>query len=281
MKTASLSLALVIVAMLVADPARADDTIEPTSRAATVARLSDDGFALFKARDYRHAAEKFLAAYALDPDPNLLFNLARCYESMGDADAAIEKYEAFLAKPDADPKGRQRASEAIRALRQTKAGAPPSAKAAPAAPTTTAAVTADAAPASAVETGGARSANEPPSLKAPVILLGAGAAAIVAGVVAYELGARDHNRVTDSSGYGTPGAVDPLTEAQANALVQSGSRKKLIGVIGLGVGGALLATSAILFAARSSGESERTIAGVDFGPAPSGGGGQLMLRGRF
>src|SRR5689334_2035256 len=102
-------------------PALADDApTDPAARAAAVAKLTDDGFALYKIRDYRHAVEKFLQAYALDQDPNLLFNIARCYESMGDPDSAIEKYETFLSKPDADPQGKRRANEAIRALRRQK-----------------------------------------------------------------------------------------------------------------------------------------------------------------
>jgi len=282
MKAVLLSLVLAIGATLAAVPARADDAVDPAARAANVARLSDDGFTLFKARDYRHAVEKFLEAYALDPDPNLLFNVARCYESMGDVDAAIEKYEAFLAKPDADPKGRQRATEAIRALRQSRAGAAAApAKTAPAASSMTGATSANAVPAAALDTNGPRRADDARSLKAPLILLGAGALVALTGGVVYALGARDHAKVTDSSGYGMPGAVDVLTEAQATALIQSGDRKKLIGVIGFGVGGALLATSGILFATRSSGETERTIAGIGLGVPPSGDGAQLMLRGNF
>src|SRR5450755_434243 len=76
---------------------------------------------LFRAADYRHALERFLQAATIDQDSNLLFNIARCYEMLGDRDAAIEKYEAFLAKPDADSQGKVRANEAIRALRDANA----------------------------------------------------------------------------------------------------------------------------------------------------------------
>jgi tetratricopeptide (TPR) repeat protein len=88
--------------------------------AAEAAKFSEEGVALYKARDYRHAAEKFLQAYPLNQDPNLLFNIARCYEALGDTEAAIEKYEAFVATPDADPQGKRRAGEAVRALRLAK-----------------------------------------------------------------------------------------------------------------------------------------------------------------
>ena len=94
------------------------------SVADTVSKLTDEGFRLYRERDYRHASEKFLQAYALDEDPNLLFNIARCNEALGNNDGAIEKYEAFMAKPESDPRGKRRAADAVRALRQNKASAP-------------------------------------------------------------------------------------------------------------------------------------------------------------
>jgi len=60
MKTALLPLALTIGATLAEVPARAGDTVDPAARAADVAKLSDDGFTLFKARDYRHASKSSL-----------------------------------------------------------------------------------------------------------------------------------------------------------------------------------------------------------------------------
>ena len=110
--------------VLLAGLVRADEGIAAGRASAIgVSKLSDEGFTLYKARDYRHASEKFLQAYALDPDPNLLFNIARCYESLDDLDAAIEKYESFVATPDADPQGKRRATDALRSLRQARGAA--------------------------------------------------------------------------------------------------------------------------------------------------------------
>src|SRR5262245_54578859 len=93
-----------------------------TSNQANVGQLNEEGAAFYAARDYRRAIEKFIQAYAIDSDPNLLFNIARCYEELGENEAAIEKYETFLKTPGADAKGRQRARESLTALREAQAG---------------------------------------------------------------------------------------------------------------------------------------------------------------
>ena len=118
-----ISIAVLSLTVLAASRARADEPAAPADAATAIAKLNDEGIALYKARDYRHAVEKFLQAYSLDGDPNLLFNIARCYEGLGDRASAIEKYEAFMAKPDADPQGNRRAAEAIRALRKQASAA--------------------------------------------------------------------------------------------------------------------------------------------------------------
>jgi tetratricopeptide (TPR) repeat protein len=82
--------------------------------------LVEEGLALYRAHDHRSAAERFLQAYAITKDPNLLFNVARCYEALGDKTAAIEKYEAFLADPTIDATGKERAERAVRVLRKKK-----------------------------------------------------------------------------------------------------------------------------------------------------------------
>lgn len=280
MKTLILVLTVLV---FVGDRARADEGSpgDPSSRGANVAKLTDEGFALYKARDYRHAAEKFLQAYALDEDPNLLFNMARCYEGSGDTDNAIEKYEAFLAKPDADQQGKRRATDAIRTLRQTKNKSVTPASSTPAMAST------KAAPPPANINGAERSDDAGEQDKsslwsAPVVVLGAGVLVAAAGAIAYAMGSNDHSQVTGSVGFGTAGQVDPMTEAQARTLVQSGDTKKLIGVIGFGVGGALMATSAALFVAGAHhGATTKETGVVAFGVSPMNTGGQFLLQGRF
>src|SRR4051812_41384835 len=113
-------LAVGLATGLAAAPVRAANDARPAAAATqtSVAQLNEEGAALYASRDYRHAIEKFIQAYAVDSDPNLLFNIARCYEELGEIDAAIEKYDTFLKTPGADARGRARARESLTALRE-------------------------------------------------------------------------------------------------------------------------------------------------------------------
>jgi tetratricopeptide (TPR) repeat protein len=71
----------------------------PASTEADRARaraLHDEGMAFYEAEDWASATERFAAAYALDPAPALLYNLARAAEESGDADAALGHYRTYL-----------------------------------------------------------------------------------------------------------------------------------------------------------------------------------------
>ena len=281
-RNTTVSVFTLLALLLAASGARAEEV--DSSRVASASKLTEEGLFLYKGRDYRHAIEKFLQAFALDPDPNLLFNTARCYEAMGDTDNAIEKYEAFLSKPDADPQGKRRATDAVRALRQAKEA--PAATVAPAARPgsgTPAAESEGSRPAAkALSPAPAAEPESSSVVNAATVTLTIGVVSLAAGAVAYALGMSDHNKVTSSAGYGMMGQVDPLTEGQAHALVDSGKTKKLFGVIGMGLGGALVATSAALFMFGSHSETPAKEAGkVAIGIAPMGDGGRLLLQGRF
>lgn len=56
-----------------------------------------DGVYLYQRGDYLHARETFQAALAMAPDdPTLQFNLAQCYERLGQADRAEDIYRRCL-----------------------------------------------------------------------------------------------------------------------------------------------------------------------------------------
>jgi hypothetical protein len=247
-----------VVLMAVVSPGMVRSATADLAAVAPVVKvdtLTDEGLAAYRRRDYRHAAEKFLQAYAMQPDPNLLFNLGRCYEALGDRVAALEKYRLFLASPDIDPIGRRRAETSMRALSLR------------------------AAPPVATDPG-----REPPARPArstrstlPYVGIASGAAAIVAGGVIYALGMTDHQQVTGASGYGVPGAVDMMTEVEARRLVDSGRRKKIIGGTALGIGGAVLAVSLAVLLSAPDGKEARMALGM----SPASGGGSLVLGGKF
>lgn len=82
--------------------------------------LYKEGTALFSKGDFEGAVEKFEAAYAFDPNPVLLFNLARATEEAGDYKRAIQWYEAYLARYK-DDKDADAVRHRVHLLRQTVA----------------------------------------------------------------------------------------------------------------------------------------------------------------
>lgn len=119
----AVSVSLLLAALATGSPAAADEPVptDPAARTAFVQKLTDEGLTAYQARDYRKANERFQHAYAVDPDPNLLYNMAKCFEALGDKQTAIEKYEIFINSPGADSSGRVKAQEAVKVLR----GSPP------------------------------------------------------------------------------------------------------------------------------------------------------------
>jgi hypothetical protein len=264
----SLAAAMTLVGMLpgissAAEPGAETGSPELRLRDATpgpgderVVQLNEEGSELYAAGDYRRAAERFLQAYAVDQDPNLLFNVASCYEGLGDLDAALEKYRAFLADPAAEAEGRPRAEAAIERLTAELADRQ-AAKPAPA-------------PVVAPAPRVAVALEEPPSNPAwlPWVGLGGGAALGVLGATLYAMGAADHADVTDAPGYGDGESVTPMTRSQANALVRSGNTKKAFGMTSASVGGALAVASVAwwlidpLAQAKTSGKVDLAVSGA-------------------
>lgn len=232
--------------------------------AAQAAELNERGLERYAAGDYRHALEDFIEAHALDGDPNALFNIARCYERLGERDAALEKYQLFVATAGADAAGVERARASIALLESARDAS-----------------AADSERASA-------GASEPPAARAPApgearwlpwATLGGSVAFIAAGASVYALGAHDHEKITEQPGYGHPDVPVSMTWKQASALVHAGDTKKLMGSIGLGLGGALGAAALTLFLSQSHAEPKEPALAVE--PAPLPGGGALSVAGTF
>jgi len=202
-----------------------------------VVALNDEGSALYAAGDYRRAVERFLQAYAVDEDPNLLFNIASCYEALGDIDAALEKYRAFLAADNAEPEGRPRAEQAI--ARLVALDAPP------AEPSSQQAVVASPVPAPQAPVGAVADTGGTNAPWVPWAGLAGGVALGAVGATFYLLGAADHSEVTDAVGFDDPDTVADISRGRANDLVRSGDTKKAIGAASASVGVVLVAGSIV------------------------------------
>jgi len=249
---------VVVGAALLSLPAHgAEPSSDDGSSAARIAELNEAGARFYSARSYRQAIEKFIEAYSIDHDPNLLFNIARCYEELGETAAAIEKYEAFIAAPGADADGRLRAEESLRALRGLEAAGTSADK-----------ETRPSEAAGTAEDGAGTESSTAGFL--PWAALGGGIVVTGLGATFYALGASDHAEVTSAPGYGDPSTVHPMTEREATALVESGNTKKVVGAIGLGLGGALIATSVVLFVTggKSAPARDATALRVTVDPGP-------------
>ena len=264
------AVSVVLCALTLGAQAHAQDAqpaapaVDPGARAASVQKLSEEGATLYQARDYRRANEKFQQAYAIDPDPNLLYNIGKCFEALGERAAAVEKYEAFLRAPGGDLQGRLKAQESLRVLKAQQ-----QAQSAATAPHPTPAPTATA---DTADRGGA-------TRTAAWVTLGGGVALAAGGTVVYLLGASDHNKVSSATNFDKPGQVVDMTEARANELRDSGTTKKTVGAVLWGVGGAAVVTAAVLFVVQGrAGASEGSVA---VGAVPLPGGAAASLVGRF
>ncbi|HET9620076.1 MAG TPA: hypothetical protein VFP84_01830, partial [Kofleriaceae bacterium] len=84
--------------------ARADDRADARAHYQTAAKMYQTG-------DYRGAIREFSAAQQLVPADLNNYNLALCYDKLGDAEPAIQYYRAFLDKqPGTDKRAEIQAS---------------------------------------------------------------------------------------------------------------------------------------------------------------------------
>ena len=227
-------------AMAIAGVAHAEDTSEPAPRAAQVQRLSDQGATAYQQRDYRRANELFQQAYAIDPDPNLLYNIARCFEALGDKQTAIEKYELFISSPGADSKGRLRAQDAVRLLRSSSSLPPTSGVVAQPAGANRTAVTSSRAPAE-----GTHGSYVP-----AIVAFAIGAAGLVTGAVAGGLALSKRSSLDAVC---TSAHACPLGEAGDISSLKTTSTLSTVGFV---VGGVGAATGVALLLFRPSSRAE-------------------------
>lgn len=71
----------------------------------------------YNAQRYEPAIESFRRAYAMRPQPELIYNIARVYERSVQREEAIQEYERFLSLPNTTATLRARAATSLEALR--------------------------------------------------------------------------------------------------------------------------------------------------------------------
>jgi tetratricopeptide (TPR) repeat protein len=107
---------LTLALTLASAAARAEEggAAQPPSFDALVAQAMEH----YQARRYEEALVLFEQAYAIDPEPELVYNIARSHERLLHREQAVDAYERFLQMPGTTGELRTRALENLTALRQ-------------------------------------------------------------------------------------------------------------------------------------------------------------------
>ena len=61
-----------------------------------LAKLVKEGDHLYQAAKYKEAAETLKQAYAIEPNPKLLYNIARAYDQAGELRSAVDYYQRYV-----------------------------------------------------------------------------------------------------------------------------------------------------------------------------------------
>jgi len=264
----SIGLTLVLAAMLMGpsqpawsqDPSETEtaepESLPPPQVSAEVQALIEDAARRFDSGDHAGAIEAFEAAYALDPDPNFLYNIGRIHEEAGDLENAIHYYRDFARKPSVPLELRRQALERIQVLRavvEETQESPTVAEPPPPTATPTSQPPASPNPAPPVE----RSRQDLPSRRmqwAGVGLLAVGGAVGIAAGVLGGLAFRDSRSLASTE---EPERRDELrTRGQSRAAAADGLfiATAVVSVVGI----VLTAVGASRLARRSSRQARRS-----------------------
>ena len=85
-----------VAALVIASAGVASAQSDEGTAAAKAAAYYQEGLAEIERNNYEVAAELFVKAWRLDPDPSLAFNAARAYENNGDLEQARTYYQTAL-----------------------------------------------------------------------------------------------------------------------------------------------------------------------------------------
>jgi tetratricopeptide (TPR) repeat protein len=256
MIAAALALAALQVAPALAQP-------PADGEEARAAAHFEHGRARFDAGDFDAAIDAYMAAYALVPAPALLFNVGLAYRAKGDAHAAIDFFQRYLAlDPDgeATDEAAEYVAELTAALARQQEGAERD--------------RAEAAGGAGGESGDGRSGG---GLRLTgLATAGVGAAALVAGGVFGQRARSIHREIDERTTAWTDVELDELPERFA-----AGERAERRAILLSAVGGAAVLTGATLYllGARRDRPSDRRT--VRFEPAVAPGMVTLSLAGEL
>ena len=219
----------------------------PASVQAEVEQLFAEGAALFKVNKYRAAIEKFEQAYILYPELNLVYNIARAHEALGEIDTAIAKYRMCATNPRGTEELRAKASNKLAVLTAARAGG-------------AAAATDSSPPPAAPSTSGATPLPPAPADRGPPIAGIAGGVAGGLGIIAgaggalfYVLGTQTHEQLQSDVDAVDDNGVSAVTREQAEQASAEGTSQKTIGVALLAGGGALVVAGAAMIVVQLMG----------------------------
>ncbi len=227
--------------------------------------LVDRGMRAYQSRQYDVAIQAFESAFALRPEPELIYNVARAYEKSLNGDKAIETYERFLRLQGTTAELRAKALASVEALRteqraRARARRRPAEAAPPPSPPP--------APAAARRTPVEVRQASPPTPRNRALewsLIGGGAAIAAAGGVFAILAAMDNSEFDDST-----------NRAEQQDLKDSVERNALIADVLVPVGLVAAGVGVALFLINPD-EDES----VALSPLLTGDGGGVAFGGRF
>lgn len=102
-----------------AEGGASDATSEATpAQNSEAEKLSDQAVEAFDDKRYDESIDLFEQAYALNSNPNYLFNIGRVYEEKGDLEQAVVHYQEFVSQPGVDLGAREAATERLKVLRE-------------------------------------------------------------------------------------------------------------------------------------------------------------------
>jgi tetratricopeptide (TPR) repeat protein len=252
LRSARIAAGLVVATLAGAQPTLAQlpagDAAAVTSR---VEVLSQEGVLAYKDGRYREALARFKAALALQPVANLLYNIARTHEKLGERAEAVTYYERFDRAPDADGQARENARERVRVLRQELA-------AQQAADPLTGGGTTNGTDTGTI-TGGGEIADDHSMATAGWVLVGVGAAAAITGGVLGGLAS------------GAQSDFDASTTLNEKRTLRDDAKSLALGSdVTIGIGAGALVAGVILVVLDATGSaSESSGSGLSIAPAVS------------